>query len=88
VAEGRKAALAKQSEEEAVPETITIDAQISELKREIALRKNVYRKWVDAGRLKQETADHQIAAMTAALHTLMFVEKTFPLGAPVELGQK
>lgn len=48
-----------------------LDAQIKCVKREIALRKNVYPKFVNSGRMKEAEADHEIAAMTAALHTLM-----------------
>jgi len=49
---------------------IPLAAQIAEVKREIALRKNVFPKWIAQGRMTQAKADHQIAAMTAALHTL------------------
>ncbi len=49
----------------------TPEQQIACLKREIAMRKNVYPKWVATGRLKQEIADKEIEAMTAALHTVM-----------------
>jgi len=50
---------------------ISLDQQIACLKREIALRKNVYPKWVQSRGMKQEDADREIAAMTAALHTVM-----------------
>ena len=32
--------------------------------RELGLRKRVYPKWVSAGRMKQETADSEIATMS------------------------
>lgn len=35
------------------------------LKREIALRKNLYRKWVENGRMKAHDADIGIAIMAA-----------------------
>jgi len=44
--------------------------QIAEVKREIALRERVYPKWVEAGRLKQDKADRQLAIMRAVLATL------------------
>lgn len=49
---------------------VPIDAQIACLKREIALRKNVYPGWVARQKMTQEKADAEIAAMTAALQTL------------------
>lgn len=48
----------------------TIEAQIACVKREIAMRKNVYPKWVMSGRMKPEAADHEIHCMTAVLHSL------------------
>ena len=50
---------------------ITLAQQIACLKREIAMRKNVYPKWVSSQKMRQSEADYEIAAMTAALHTLM-----------------
>ncbi len=50
---------------------IPLADQIAELKRELAIRKNTYPKWVDAGRMRPAAAEIQIARMTAALHTLM-----------------
>lgn len=44
---------------------------IAELKRELAIRKGVYPKWVANGRMKQEDADRYVARMTKALHLLM-----------------
>ena len=44
--------------------------QIAEVKRGIALRERVYPKWVEAGRLKQDKADRQLAIMRAVLATL------------------
>jgi hypothetical protein len=54
---------------------MTLDQQIAELKREIALRKNVYPKWVAAGKMRQAEMDHHMGAMTAALHTAMAVKR-------------
>ena len=53
---------------------ISLDQQIASLKREIAMRKNVYPKWVANGKMRQGEADHEIAAMTAALHTIMRIK--------------
>ena len=35
------------------------------VEREIAMRKAVYPKWVESGRMKQAKADHEIAVMEA-----------------------
>ena len=53
----------------------TLTEQIAELKREIALRKNVYPKWVASGRMKQAEADRALARMSAACSTLEWLEK-------------
>lgn len=55
--------------------TITLDQQIDELKAELALRLNVYRKWIVEGRMKQTTAEKKMAAMRAALHVLMALRR-------------
>lgn len=62
---------------------MTIDQQIAEMKREIALRKNVFPKWVAAGKMRQAESDHGIAAMTAALHTVMALKERAPTRAAV-----
>jgi hypothetical protein len=54
--------------------SMTLRQQIACLKREIALRKNVYPKWVESGKMRSSEADYEIEAMTAALHTLMQAE--------------
>lgn len=53
----------------------TLDHQIAELKRELALRKNVYPKFVAAGKMRQSEADLSTARMTSALHTVMAVKR-------------
>lgn len=53
----------------------SIDHQIAELKREISLRKNVLPKQVAAGKMRQAEMDHHMAAITAALHTVMAVKR-------------
>ena len=49
---------------------MTLTEQLAEVRREIALRKNVYPKWVAAGRLKPAAAARQIEAMQAVHDTL------------------
>jgi hypothetical protein len=46
---------------------ITIDDEIACVRREIAMRQRVYPAWVAKGKMKQEKADHEIAAMRAVL---------------------
>lgn len=49
--------------------------QIAEVKRELALRANVYPTFVARGRMSQAEADVHVVRLSAALHTLMWVEK-------------
>ena len=44
--------------------------QISEVERELAIRKNVYPKWIQSGRLAKTTAERSMARLTAALASL------------------
>ena len=46
--------------------TFSIDVQIASLKREIAMRKNVYPKWVTAGKMRAGEAEHEIGARAGA----------------------
>ena len=48
----------------------TIEQQIACVKREIAVRKSVYPKWVMSGRMKAEAADHEINCLIAVLRSL------------------
>ncbi len=48
----------------------TLDAQIACIRRELALRKSAYPKWVTNGRMKPEAADHEIQCMQAVHDTL------------------
>jgi len=58
---------------------ITIDEQIAEVKREIAMRNKVYPKWIEAGSLPKAKADFQIRAMEAVLISLQdLAKKTAP----------
>ncbi len=49
--------------------------QIGCVKREIAMRRRVYPRWVADGRLIQSKADAEIAAMEAVLATLQALEE-------------
>ncbi len=52
----------------------TLDAQITCVRRELAMRKNVYPKWTQSGRMKPETANHEINCMQAVHDTLSAIE--------------
>ena len=54
---------------------ITIDEQIAEVKREIAMRNKVYPKWIEAGSLPKPKADFQILVMQAVLISLQEIAK-------------
>lgn len=56
----------------------TIEAQMACVKREIAMRKNVYPKWVSTGRMTAEAADHEIHCMTAVLRSLETLVEPVP----------
>jgi hypothetical protein len=49
---------------------------IKSAKREFAMRKNVYPRKVDQGRMKQAQADHEIACMNEIVNTLERLEAT------------
>jgi hypothetical protein len=50
--------------------TVPLERQIACLRREVGLRKRVYPRWIQNGRMTQEQADSQIEAMEAAQATL------------------
>lgn len=52
------------------PAEITLGMQIESVKREIMMRERVYPKLVGGGKMKQRTADIEMAAMRAVLSTL------------------
>ena len=56
----------------------TLDEQIAAVKRELCLRKSFYAKSVFSSRMKQATADHEIACMEAVLETLLKVQANDP----------
>lgn len=47
-----------------------LSEMIHEVERELAQRDRVYRLWIANGKMKQETADKQIARMRAVLANL------------------
>ena len=49
---------------------MNLEEQIKAAARELAMRRNVYPKWVASGRMKQAVADHETEAMAAILETL------------------
>lgn len=49
----------------------TLDDQIACVDREIRMRRRVYPRQVSAGRMSQQTADREIALMSAVLETLL-----------------
>ncbi|HEV7457301.1 MAG TPA: hypothetical protein VGN96_11030 [Roseococcus sp.] len=50
--------------------TATLDDQIAEVKREVAMRERVYDGWVLNGRMRLEDSQRQIRRMRAVLATL------------------
>ena len=55
--------------------TISLDEQLACVKREIAIRENVYPQWVRSRRMKQDVADSEIARMKAVLETLKSLQQ-------------
>jgi len=53
---------------------MTLDEQITCIKRELAMRQRVYHRWVMSGKMTQKTADNEIEAMSAVLETLKNLE--------------
>jgi len=54
---------------------ISLVEQIACVRREIAMRERVYTRQISAGRLKAESAAHEIAAMQAVLRTLVLTDE-------------
>ena len=53
---------------------ITLEEQIAEAQRELALRRRCYPQWVKSGKLAHEDAYHQLQCMEAIVRTLMRVD--------------
>jgi hypothetical protein len=50
--------------------SVSIPDQIKCARRELAMRERVYPRWVQDGRMKQDAADREMAAMAAIVKTL------------------
>jgi hypothetical protein len=48
----------------------TINQQLAELRRELVMRRQVFPKWVGAGKLKQKDMDYRIACIEATIKLL------------------
>lgn len=55
---------------------ITLDQQIAEVRRELAMREKLYPKWVSEKRLKPEAAERCLNAMKAVLATLNNIKES------------
>lgn len=53
-----------------VSEPVTLEEQITELDRELALRARVYPRWVAAKKIRADTAQRQMARLRAAHRSL------------------
>lgn len=58
---------------------ISLQEQIACLTRELKMRRAVYPKWVASGKMRRDKMDHEIAAMEAALNTLLLLNPVGPL---------
>ena len=48
----------------------TIEQKLKSLRREIALRKKAYPRWIGSGKMTQAVADHEIAVMESIHHDI------------------
>lgn len=55
---------------------VSLEAQIAAAARELAMRRNVYPKWVAGGRMSKAKSDAEIAAMEATVETLRAHQRT------------
>lgn len=46
-------------------EQITIEEMLTEIRREIAMRKSVYPRWIENGKIKKETAVSRVLILEA-----------------------
>lgn len=51
--------------EEHFTQQITLDEMHDEIKREIAMRKSVYPRWIENGKIRRETADLRVLILEA-----------------------
>ena len=52
---------------------VTLDDQISCVRRELAMRQHVYARQVSSGKMSQQESDREMAKMEGVLETLMSV---------------
>jgi hypothetical protein len=57
---------------------VSIEDQVACAERELKMRERVYPRWVGEGRMSQDKADKEIAAMRAIIATLQALPKTQP----------
>lgn len=50
--------------------SIPIEEQLAAAKRELLMRRLVYSRWIEAGRMTEAAADHETACMVAIVETL------------------
>lgn len=55
---------------------ITLDMQMACVARELAYRRRCYPKWVAAGKMTQDKADHELAVMEAVQASLLEVQES------------
>lgn len=53
----------------------SLSAQIKEIRRELEVRRRVYPKWINSGRITQSTANHRIACLQSTLGYLQGQQK-------------
>lgn len=58
-----------------MPSTPTLSAMISEVEREIKMRKEVYGRQVDGGKLRRAEAEYKIGMMEEVRKTLVWLEE-------------
>ena len=58
----------------------SIEAQIIEVRRELAIRENLYPNWIRQGKLKADEAVRRIEVMAEVLRTLTTVQQMLRLG--------
>ena len=51
--------------EKTFTQQITIDEMLTEIKREIVMRKSVYPRWIENGKIKKETAASRVLILEA-----------------------
>lgn len=49
---------------------VSIDDELTEARRELRFREQIYPDWIRQGKIKQETAAHRVACLRATIHRL------------------